>query len=69
MSVKRLCAISRSESEQSVHRALNSASHKVEGLGIRIIRLHAEHRYCVLFSSEVENDEREENLLVVVSST
>ncbi|HLW01867.1 MAG TPA: hypothetical protein VKT82_24650 [Ktedonobacterales bacterium] len=69
LSVKQLCAISGSESTQSVHRLLNGASHKVAGLGIRIIRLHAEHRYFVLFSSEVEaNDAEEEDLLVVLSS-
>jgi hypothetical protein len=69
ISVERLCALSGSESAPSVHRLLNGASHKVAGLGIRIIRLHAEQRYCVLFSSEVEaGDEEEEPPLVVLSS-
>ncbi len=57
LSVKRLCAIARTESEQSVHHALNCAKRKVEGLGIEVIRYH--DRYLVLFAHEVE-DEREE---------
>jgi hypothetical protein len=62
LTVKRLCKISGSESEQSIHHALNGAKQKVEVLGIRVIRLH--DRYLVLWASEVESegegDEEEE---------
>jgi hypothetical protein len=72
LTVKQLCTITGSESELSIRRTLNEAKQKVEGLGIRVIRLYGENRYCVLFASEVESegeDEDEaEDPLVVLSS-
>jgi hypothetical protein len=71
VTVRRLCKISGSESEQSIHHALNGAKQKVEGLGVRVIRLH--DRYLVLWASEVEgegegeDDEEEEDSLVELS--
>lgn len=65
--VRQLCAISKSSSEKSVHRHLNSAARKIEALGIRVVRLHAEDRYMVLFASEIESQERQEDPLIVVS--
>ncbi len=72
VSMKRLCKLSGSESELSIRRTLNEARQKVEGLGIRVIRLYGENRYCVLFATEVEGDgedeEETEDLRVVLSS-
>lgn len=52
VSVADLCKISRSQSEQSVHRHMNSAARKVEALGIRVYRLRSENVYLVLFAPE-----------------
>lgn len=66
--VELLRTITKSSSDKSVHKHLNTAARKVEALGIRIIRLHAENRYMVLLASEVEGDcEDQEAPLVIVS--
>ncbi|HLV99104.1 MAG TPA: hypothetical protein VKT82_10555 [Ktedonobacterales bacterium] len=60
VTLKRLCHLSGSESELSIRRTLTEARLKVEGLGLRVIRLYGENRYCVLFATEVEGEDEEE---------